>query len=182
MWCVMAQLYIPYRYCTVKPKHQRWECHARRILYFRSITRHIILYHLSEHCVKLRSFPDQALIRISVMRVSILYLILSLVYVDAFSSMTSAFGGRVLLLSTSCQTENPRTHGSHLEMKKGKSNVPAHMRGQYKRMEELSKMREQMMEAQRPGSDGLPVFNLYVRTPRANVSYFYCYRHHWIWK
>merc|ERR1712127_762261 len=31
--------------------------------------------------------------------------------------------------------------------------------------------REQMMDAQKPGPDGLPVFNLYVRSPRANMWY-----------
>ena len=103
------------------------------------------------------------------MKISVLCLILSVACVQGFSSITSAFGGKVLLLSSSSSTQNPRARVSQLEMKKGKSNVPAHMRGQYKRMEELSKMRDQMMEAQRPGSDGLPVFNLYVRTPRANV-------------
>jgi hypothetical protein len=104
------------------------------------------------------------------MKVTILCLILSLAYVECYSSITSAFGGKVLLISSQHQTHGYQSRSSQIEMKKGKSNVPAHMRGQYKRMEELSKMRDQMMEAQRPGSDGLPVFNLYVRTPRANVS------------
>ena len=31
-------------------------------------------------------------------------------------------------------------------------------------------MREQMIAATKPGADGLPVFNLFVRTKRANVS------------
>jgi hypothetical protein len=55
-------------------------------------------------------------------------------------------------------------------MKKGKENVPPAMRSQYRRQKEMSKMREQMIEAQKPGPDGLPVFNLFVRTKRANVS------------
>jgi len=106
------------------------------------------------------------------MHVTFLCLILSLAHAaEGLSSITSAFGGKVLLLSSPCQTLNPGAHFSQIEMKKGKSNVPAHMRGQYKRMEELSKMRENMMEAQKPGSDGLPVFNLYVRSPRANLWY-----------
>ena len=57
-----------------------------------------------------------------------------------------------------------------MEMKKGKSNVPPQMRGQYKKAKELAQMREQMIAASKPGSDGLPVFNLFVRTKRANVS------------
>merc|ERR1712157_122386 len=60
---------------------------------------------------------------------------------------------------------------SYLEMKKGKSNVPVNMRGNYKKMQEMQSMREQMVAASTPGSDGMPVFNLYVRTKRANVWY-----------
>lgn len=55
-------------------------------------------------------------------------------------------------------------------MKKGKPNVPANMRSQYKRQQEMGRMKNEMMAAQRPGSDGFPVFNLFVRTTRANVS------------
>lgn len=80
------------------------------------------------------------------------------------SSMSSAFGGNVLI------TGKASTGAATIEMKKGKDNVPPAMRAQYKRQKELQGMREQMMEAQRPGADGLPVFNLYVRTPRGNVS------------
>lgn len=82
-------------------------------------------------------------------------------------SITSAFGGSVLI------TDRPSTtvHGPSIDMKKGKANVPAAMRTQYKRQQEMSQMREQMMEAQRPGPDGLPVFNLFVRSPRANMWY-----------
>lgn len=58
-----------------------------------------------------------------------------------------------------------------LEMKKGKANVPPQMRSQYKRQQEISGMQKQMMDAQKPGTDGLPVFNLYVRTKRANMWY-----------
>ena len=101
------------------------------------------------------------------MLVSTLLLIASLLCVDAFSSLSSGFGGQVLLLSTSSPTKT--NNRQFLEMKKGK-NVPPQMRGQYKRMEELSKMREEMLAAQKPGADGLPVFNLYIRSPRANVS------------
>jgi len=60
---------------------------------------------------------------------------------------------------------------SYLEMKKGKPNVPVNMRGNYKKMQEMQSMREQMLAASTPGSDGMPVFNLYVRTKRANVWY-----------
>lgn len=56
-------------------------------------------------------------------------------------------------------------------MKKGKANVPPQMRSQYKRQQEMAEMRDQMMDAQKPGADGLPVFNLFVRTQRANMWY-----------
>ncbi len=82
-------------------------------------------------------------------------------------SITSSFGGSVLVAGRSSPSAN---YGPNIEMRKGKDNVPPAMRAQYKRQKELSNMREQMMEAQRPGADGLPVFNLFVRTPRANVS------------
>ena len=88
---------------------------------------------------------------------------------SAGSSMTSSFGGSVLITGKASVS----SHGkATIEMKKGKDNVPPAMRAQYRRQREMSSMREQMMEAQKPGADGLPVFNLYVRTTRANVSSF----------
>jgi hypothetical protein len=55
-------------------------------------------------------------------------------------------------------------------MKKGKSaSVPTHMRGQYARMKEMQAQRDQMMAASQPGTDGMPVFNLFVRTEKKNV-------------
>lgn len=58
---------------------------------------------------------------------------------------------------------------AQMEMKKGKANVPPQMRGQYARQQEMQSMREDMEAASKPGKDGLPVFNLFVRTPRANM-------------
>lgn len=58
---------------------------------------------------------------------------------------------------------------AQMEMKKGKANVPPAMRGQYQRQQEMQSMREDMEAASKPGKDGLPVFNLFVRTPRANM-------------
>ena len=55
-------------------------------------------------------------------------------------------------------------------MKKGKANVPPQMRGMYAKQQEMAAMRQQMIAASKPGADGLPVFNLFVRTKRANVS------------
>jgi len=45
------------------------------------------------------------------------------------------------------------------------------MRAQYKKQKEMRQMAGQMSEAQKPGEDGLPVFNLYVRTKKANLWY-----------
>ncbi len=89
------------------------------------------------------------------------------------SSMSSGFAGSVLITGKDSMVS--RGAGATIEMKKGKDNVPPAMRAQYKRQREMSNMREQMMDAQKPGPDGLPVFNLYVRSPRANVSSFECH-------
>lgn len=84
--------------------------------------------------------------------------------------MSSSFGGSVLI--TGKASVSPSIgRSSTLEMKKGKENVPPAMRSQYRRQKEMSKMRDQMIEAQKPGPDGLPVFNLFVRTKRANMWY-----------
>lgn len=89
---------------------------------------------------------------------------------SAQGSMVSAFGGSVLVTGNASPATNSQS-GATIEMKKGKANVPAAMRTQYKRQQEMSEMREQMLDAQRPGPDGLPVFNLFVRTKRANMWY-----------
>jgi hypothetical protein len=60
-------------------------------------------------------------------------------------------------------------NGALMEMKKGKPNVPPQMRGQYKKQQEMARMQREILEASRPGADGLPVFNLFVRTKRQNV-------------
>jgi hypothetical protein len=83
--------------------------------------------------------------------------------VAAFST-SSSFGGSVV--SSSVQ------NGATMEMKKGKANVPPQMRGQFKKQQETAANQRQMVEAQRPGSDGMPVFNLFVRTKLKNVSTF----------
>ena len=89
-------------------------------------------------------------------------------------SMSSGFGGSVLITgkapASSSSSRSSRGVTSTIEMKKGKENVPPAMRSQYRRQKEMAKMRHQMIEAQRPGPDGLPVFNLFVRTKKANVS------------
>ena len=95
------------------------------------------------------------------LRISLLLTLLTSTY--AFSSLVSGFGGNVLVSGVN--------NGNLMEMKKGKA-VPPQMRSQYKRQQELQIQREQMIASTQPGDDNLPVFNLFVRTKRANlVSY-----------
>jgi len=82
--------------------------------------------------------------------------------------MTSSFGGNVLITGKASVASHHG--GATIEMKKGKDNVPPAMRADYKKQKEMQAMRETMMDAQKPGQDGLPVFNLYVRTKVGNVS------------
>lgn len=81
------------------------------------------------------------------------------------SSRVSSFGGSVVL--------DRQVNMAHdvLTMKKGKDNVPPQMRGQYERQKQMAAQREQMMAASQPSDDGLPVFNLFVRTKKANMWY-----------
>lgn len=87
------------------------------------------------------------------------------------SSKVSSFGGSVLLTAR----EQPLYHGhgtgvcSTLEMK-GKGGVPPHMRGQMQKQKEMAAYQKQMVESQKQGADGFPIFNLFVRTSKANVS------------
>jgi hypothetical protein len=87
-------------------------------------------------------------------------------------SSVSSFGGSVLITGhNTMERERPMNiRSSDLTMKKGKANVPPQMRSQYAKQQEMMAMREQMIAATKPGSDGFPVFNLFVRTKRANVS------------
>jgi len=80
---------------------------------------------------------------------------------SAFGSSVSGFGGSVLMSGSQ--------NGVTMLMKKGKSNVPPNMRGQVKKQEEMQAQRAQMQAASKQGEDGLPVFNLFVRSPRANM-------------
>jgi hypothetical protein len=82
------------------------------------------------------------------------------------SSAVSSFGGSVLVTGRGLTTATPS-----LTMKKGKDNLPPQMRSQYKKQKEMMAMREEMIAAQKPGQDGLPVFNLFVRTKKANMWY-----------
>jgi hypothetical protein len=68
--------------------------------------------------------------------------------------------------------DRPAQCSSNMLTMKGKSNIPPHMRGQTNRQKEMQAQREQIVAAGKPGEDGLPVFNLFVRTKKANVSYY----------
>jgi hypothetical protein len=80
---------------------------------------------------------------------------------SAFGSSISRFGGNALVAGV--------INGASMSMKKGKDNVPPQMRSQYKRQKEMQAQREQMIASSQPGDDNLPVFNLFVRTKRANL-------------
>lgn len=81
--------------------------------------------------------------------------------------MTSAFGGSLLIE----REASYHSASSSLSMKKNR-NIPPHMRSQYARMQEMEAQRKQMMSASKPGADGLPIFNLFVRVKGgASVSF-----------
>eukprot|EP00586_Coscinodiscus_wailesii_P004234 CAMPEP_0172480510 /NCGR_PEP_ID=MMETSP1066-20121228/5694_1 /TAXON_ID=671091 /ORGANISM="Coscinodiscus wailesii, Strain CCMP2513" /LENGTH=204 /DNA_ID=CAMNT_0013241891 /DNA_START=121 /DNA_END=735 /DNA_ORIENTATION=- len=90
--------------------------------------------------------------------------------VVAQSYTISTFQGKALLTHSSTPVQRQSSRCT-IEMKKGKPNVPVNMRGDYKRRQEMANQREQMLAAQTPGEDGLPVFNLFVRTKVANMWY-----------
>ena len=81
---------------------------------------------------------------------------------------SSAFGGSAVISAPSA-TSGPRR--GDMSMKKGKSNVPINMRSNYRKQQQMGQMRDQMIAASTAGEDGLPVFNLFVRTKKANVSF-----------
>ena len=86
-------------------------------------------------------------------------------------SAVSSFGGSVLVTAERPTTPAASSSSSWLDMKKGKANVPPQMRGQYAQQQRMLQMREQMLAASTPGDDGFPVFNLFVRTKKANMWY-----------
>jgi len=54
-----------------------------------------------------------------------------------------------------------------VEAKKGKPNVPINQRGDYMQKQRM----QDQMAMMKPEAGGYPLFNLYVRTPRANMWY-----------
>jgi hypothetical protein len=93
-------------------------------------------------------------------------------------SSVSGFGGNVLLsrygsdsTATVAYTAGASTG---MDMKKGKSKVPQQMRATYEKQKEMAGMRAQMDAASKPGEDGYPIFNLFVRTKAKNVRSHIC--------
>jgi len=86
-------------------------------------------------------------------------------------SQVSGFGGMLVVPSGNMDTSS--SNNQMLTMKKGKSsNMPPGMRNQYDKMQQMNEQREQMQAATKYNKrDGLPVFNLFVRTPRKNMWY-----------
>ena len=84
---------------------------------------------------------------------------------------SSAFGGSAVLSAPSANSASAGPRKGDMSMKKGKPNVPVNMRSNYKKQQQMASMREQMISASTAGEDGLPVFNLFVRTKKANVSF-----------
>ena len=96
-----------------------------------------------------------------------------MISVSAYSILpqrASYFVGRDVLASATRASHAAASTSSIIEMKKGKANIPSHMRSQYARAKEMEGMRKQMMESTTVGSDGMPIFNLFVRTSLKNVS------------
>ena len=90
-------------------------------------------------------------------------------YTTLLPQRSSHFVGRSVHHDTT-NTQTRHATKATLTMKKGKANVPPQMRSQYARAQEMEGYRRQMVESQTVGKDGLPVFNLYVRTGLKNVS------------
>jgi len=61
-----------------------------------------------------------------------------------------------------------------LTMKKGKPNVPANMRGQYKQQQQMNQMKEEIANQRKVGADGFPIFNLFVRTNEGAGIWYPC--------
>ncbi|CAJ1935209.1 unnamed protein product [Cylindrotheca closterium] len=89
----------------------------------------------------------------------------------ATMASVSAFSTSSSFVSSSSTSMPVIQNGSNLDMKKGKANVPPNMRGQFRKQQEMAAMQQQMVDAQKPGNDGMPVFNLFVRTKRQNIWY-----------
>jgi hypothetical protein len=82
----------------------------------------------------------------------------------SYSSFTGAGSFAILRCPSTSSTTCSRVT---LEMKKGKSNIPINMRGNYEKQKQILQAREAMLAAQDP-KDGKPVFNLFVRSKKGS--------------
>ena len=106
-------------------------------------------------------------------RLQILFLLISTISAyTVLPQRASYFVGRDVNTNTQNQQQSRNNGAATIEMKKGKANVSPQMRQQYKRAQEMEGYRQQMIDSQTAGADGFPVFNLFVRTPLKNVSFY----------
>mmetsp|Transcript_16877 Transcript_16877/g.24726 ORF Transcript_16877/g.24726 Transcript_16877/m.24726 type:complete len:210 (-) Transcript_16877:264-893(-) len=105
------------------------------------------------------------------MAITTRFLVLSVLVQHALS-YTSTFTGQSpsALLAPPARRSCPAPR-SFMDMKKGKPNVPPQMRGNYKQQKKMQEVRENMEAASTPGQDGMPIFNLFVRSPKGNMWY-----------
>jgi hypothetical protein len=90
----------------------------------------------------------------------------------ASQGIGSKFAGAVLQerVPSSTSSSSSCNQKCVLEMKK-KGKVPMPMRSEYKKQQQAKTMQAQMQDAQNVGEDGFPIFNLFVRSRLANVSF-----------
>ncbi|GMI08178.1 hypothetical protein TrLO_g5014 [Triparma laevis f. longispina] len=91
-------------------------------------------------------------------------------------SASSSFGrGSTSAEAASATSQRPFVgfERGMVEMKKGKPNVPPMMRSQYKQQQQMNSMKEQMMAANEVGADGIPVFNMFVKSGKTGGSIWY---------
>jgi len=109
------------------------------------------------------------------LRLSFLLLSITLAhgYVStSFSTFTGAGASGLLYNPRNSCPRYSSTRGT-LEMKKGKDGVPIQMRGNYVKQKQMMEARDAMMAAQNP-KDGVPVFNLFVRSKLGASVGFVC--------
>lgn len=92
---------------------------------------------------------------------------------NSLSSLSSISGSKTRASQQIEQPSSPFIRGQ-MSMKKGKPNVPPQMRGQYKQQQQMNQMREQMLEAQSVGADGIPVFNMFVKSGGPSGMWYPC--------
>mmetsp|Transcript_5435 Transcript_5435/g.10867 ORF Transcript_5435/g.10867 Transcript_5435/m.10867 type:complete len:224 (-) Transcript_5435:135-806(-) len=93
---------------------------------------------------------------------------------SSLSSLTSISGSSTPRVGPTPTQTSHISSLHNLEMKKGKANVPPMMRSQYKQQQNMNSMREQMIEAQTVGADGIPIFNMFVKSSKGAGMWYPC--------